>query len=415
MKPFSEKNLKDYLDSKLSAAIRDVESFTNDEIMANSVELLTENVFQNYYVETVIVHEEDLSRRSSEQIRIKKEYDKFNRSLYNKPYIEADGVAFAFFYPYEGDKNLFYYRASRYYSLDSYPDIDINTDSVKISFERALSEIDLKDLDKQFFKLSHSYLSQLKQGIEYANDDVRKFNNMLRTTIYEKIDNKRKNVSKFYEISKVLSIPIEKNDYAKTHITVCRRIKPIKHIYDNTGIYCIEDTDYRDILTSIKHTLSTYERTPYSYRYMHEEDLRNTLIAALNATYKGNANGETFRKNGKTDISIERDNRAAFIAECKMWKGKKQLENALLQLDSYTTWRDCKNALIVFSRNKNFNKVINDAKEELTSISLIKKMEEIDKNEFHIIYNSKSNFGFINQIRIQIYNLYFDDKSEKYQ
>lgn len=87
---------------------------------------------------------------------------------------------------------------------------------------------------------------------------------------------------------------------------------------------------------------------------MQEEDLRNTLLAMLNATYKGNATGETFRRKGKTDICIEMENRAAFVAECKIWKGAKALTNAVRQLNGYLTWRDCKTALIVFVRQKDY-------------------------------------------------------------
>lgn len=59
---------------------------------------------------------------------------------------------------------------------------------------------------------------------------------------------------------------------------------------------------------------------------MQEEDLRNTLLAALNATYKSDAIGEAFINHGKTDICIERENRAAFVSECKMWTGKRVLQ-----------------------------------------------------------------------------------------
>ena len=91
---------------------------------------------------------------------------------------------------------------------------------------------------------------------------------------------------------------------------------------------------------------------------MQEEDLRNTLLAALNSTYLGKATGETFRNNGKTDICIEADDRAAFVAECKMWTGSKAVAKAIHQLDSYLTWRDCKTALIYFVRRKDFISVV---------------------------------------------------------
>ena len=123
----------------------------------------------------------------------------------------------------------------------------------------------------------------------------------------------------------MFEVPIEKKKYAETHIPLKRSIIPVAQHYETSNYYGITDADYRDILQSIKHTGSTYERTPASYKSLHEEDLRNTLLAALNATYKGDATGETFRNAGKTDICIERENRAAFVAECKMWTGQKEV------------------------------------------------------------------------------------------
>ena len=96
--------------------------------------------------------------------------------------------------------------------------------------------------------------------------------------------------------------------YAETHIPLQRHINPVSKHYDTSNYYSITDRDYLEIISTIKHTAPTYERTPGSYKALHEEDLRNTLLATLNATYKGDATGETFRNAGKTDICIEREN-----------------------------------------------------------------------------------------------------------
>jgi hypothetical protein len=47
-----------------------------------------------------------------------------------------------------------------------------------------------------------------------------------------------------------------------------------------------------------------------------------------------------------------------FIAECKFWKGEKQLLETIDQLLSYLSWRDTKAAILVFSRNANFSDVL---------------------------------------------------------
>ena len=159
-------------------------------------------------------------------------------------------------------------------------------------------------------------------------------------------------------------------------------------------------------MVTIKHTASTYERTPASYKALHEEDLRNTLLAALNATYKGDATGETFRNTGKTAICIERENRAAFVAECKMWTGQKEVENAIEQLDGYLTWRDCKTALIYFVRRKDFLKTLNTAESALRAFDRMRNVKTLDKNEFECLFLSRSNPGQQIKMRVMLFNLY---------
>lgn len=205
-----------------------------------------------------------------------------------------------------------------------------------------------------------------------------------------------------------MEVPVEKKDYSKKHVAVERRIVPIAHNYKKEDYYCISDENYGDILETLKHIGSTYERTPASYKGMHEEDLRNTLLASLNATYKGGATGETFRKNGKTDICIEQMNRSAFVAECKMWTGSKAMGEAIKQLDSYLTWRDCKTALIYFVRKKDFLQIIEKAKITLNSIENMREVKEKDKNEFSCVYMSNENPGQLVKIRVMFFNMAYE-------
>ena len=204
----------------------------------------------------------------------------------------------------------------------------------------------------------------------------------------------------------MFEVPIEKKEYAETHIPLKRNIVPVAKHYESSNYYGISDSDYRDILATIKHTASTYERTPTSYKSLLEEDLRNTLLASLNATYKGDATGETFRNSGKTEICIERENRAAFVAECKMWTGQKEVEKAIIQLDNYLTWRDCKAALIFFVRRKDFLRTLDAAESALRAFKNMRNVTAMDKNEFDCLFLSESNPGQQIKLRVMLFNLY---------
>ena len=116
---------------------------------------------------------------------------------------------------------------------------------------------------------------------------------------------------------------------------------------------------YEHILGVIRHEGRTFETTPKTYAVHDEEELRDILVAHLNGHYQGGVTGETFRKKGKTDIRIEEENRAAFVAECKIWRGQEALLKACDQLISYLTWRDCKAAIIIFNKdNSKFTELL---------------------------------------------------------
>ena len=100
------------------------------------------------------------------------------------------------------------------------------------------------------------------------------------------------------------------------------------------------------------------ERSPRAFRNMNEEDLRTHFLVQLNGQYEGQATGETFNYEGKTDILIRSGGRNIFIAECKFWTGSAGLKETLDQLLGYTAWRDTKAAILVFNRDTNTSTVL---------------------------------------------------------
>jgi hypothetical protein len=103
---------------------------------------------------------------------------------------------------------------------------------------------------------------------------------------------------------------------------------------------------------------SVIERSPAAFEKMEEEHLRFLFLVPLNGHYEGQATGETFNFDGKTDILIRVQGRNIFIAECKFWTGSKGLTKTVDQLLGYTSWRDTKTAILLFNRNKDFSAVL---------------------------------------------------------
>lgn len=405
MKPFRDLDLSRVIANRLAAAHEKIDSMTNEIIMANDLEVLAENIYQEFFIEPVTIYEEDFSKRSIKQGKIKKYIVPFERDYASRDYVVVDGIISIFFFPYTGEADLFKCKASTF-SLSGYPDITVDKTTVSIRLERTTSEMKQSNSKENLLKNLENDFNRIRNGISYANNDVSAFNNSLKGQSINWLKEKKNNVETFFSVATMLEVPIEKKEYAETHIPLKRNITPITKHYESSNYYGISDKDYKDILSSIKHTASTYERTPASYKSLHEEDLRNTLLAALNATYKGDATGETFRNNGKTDICIERENRAAFVAECKMWTGQKEVAKAIEQLDSYLTWRDCKTALIYFVRRKDFMKTLEAAEASLKSFEGMKNVTPMDKNEFECLFLSIANPGQQIRMRVMLFNLY---------
>ena len=101
------------------------------------------------------------------------------------------------------------------------------------------------------------------------------------------------------------------------------------------------------------------ERSPQTFSKLKEEEIRDHFLMVLNSHYEGQATGETFNYGGKTDILIRVEGKNVFIAECKFWRGEKELRKTIDQLFRYTSWRDTKTAILLFNKDRDFSSVLN--------------------------------------------------------
>ena len=126
-----------------------------------------------------------------------------------------------------------------------------------------------------------------------------------------------------------------------------------------------------------------------------EPEIRDLILSYLDTHYKGRASGETFHKEGKTDILLKFKDKTKFVAECKIWKGPKYIRNAIVNqlIEKYTTWRDVKTAILIFNRDTKQSTVIEKidpliqtipySEKRLKSKSLTLQKEGVFLYEFH--------------------------------
>ncbi len=64
------------------------------------------------------------------------------------------------------------------------------------------------------------------------------------------------------------------------------------------------------------------ERSPEAFKGMREEDLRQHFLVQLNGQYAGQATGETFNFQGKTDILIRAEEKTFSLRSASSGKGQ---------------------------------------------------------------------------------------------
>ncbi|MGN6395831.1 MAG: hypothetical protein ACTHMI_09720 [Mucilaginibacter sp.] len=123
----------------------------------------------------------------------------------------------------------------------------------------------------------------------------------------------------------------------------------------------LESKVYNDIREVLYHVGQAMERNPSLYLGKKEEALRDIFLLFLETRYESTTGtGEAFNRKGKTDILLKYavDGCNVFVAECKFWKGPKELFKAIDQLLGYLTWRDSKTALMIFVKQPEITKAL---------------------------------------------------------
>lgn len=380
---------------------------SDGQLLGNSHDYLVAYFLEKYTFESLSLGDEDPSMRKQERCKISKYlHDPFDRGMYGRDYVEVDGVRVSFAYPYHGNADLFRCKASTF-SLSGYPSIEVQKGYIVLKSERQIYSNADAPSGREIAAELNSQSESIRSGVEYLARDIAAYNSTLSSSIESALA-KRENLSKkLTNLFAELEIPVEQKKTADGNIALRKKLRlESKPESCETNCY-ISDVIYEEILDIIRNCYATCERTPATYTSLDEEALRDLALVPLNCQYEGRATGETFRNKGKTDISIEEKNRAAFVAECKIWKGRKNFTAAIEQLLGYLTWRDSKTALLIFSRNKNFKEVLQAAKEAWSEDDRCISLKEPRENEFDCKYVFEGKPGDTTRIRVMVFDLYY--------
>lgn len=254
-------------------------------------------------------------------------------------------------------------------------------------------------------------LSEIRYYLGHQKSQIEQANASLPELVKEAVSQRRTRLEKHTAVQKLLNIPLAPRSGAPdvTHLPIRQKlVKPLPPVPNHPPEYGIANDRYEHILSVIRHEGRTYEATPVTFAKHDEEELRDIILAHLNGHYHGDATGEVFRRTGKTDIRIEADNRAAFVAECKVWRGPRELSAAVDQLLGYLTWRDCKASLIIFNKEiSGFSAIQEKVPAELRAHTQFAGDVKLDQaGEWRFTFRAPDDANRLITIHVFLFNLY---------
>lgn len=170
----------------------------------------------------------------------------------------------------------------------------------------------------------------------------------------------------------------------------------------------LPDELYTDVLSTLSAYGRDLETKPRVYIGQDEEGLRDHFLTVLGSRYeRTTATGETFNRQGKTDILLKDDQgHNLFIAECKWWKGPVVFHSTISQLfDNYVTWRDTKLAVLFFVDNKDFSNVLSQIKSEAEQHPYyLSFLTQKDDTSFSFIFRQKDDAAHEVKLEIMLFH-----------
>lgn len=352
---FVDHDLLEHIRSWERQMYGEIDSLSSDYLLGTNVDALCDYFEEKYKLTVPIVKSEAAEADQSEaQIDVSQDRMRFisNRS---RPFY-ITGTAIIFYVPFEGDSELFYCRPSTWTTISPYA--TVGKEEITLRYESTDQDAEKA---RAFYDRN---ISQIQQYLQWVSGDVEPYNRRVREHALTKIESRRSKLLKDKGMTESLGIPLRKREgvpQTYTAPTVRKKVtvaRPPQGAAPNTPEPTLDMDEYEHILSVISNMAKVIERSPDAFRQMNEENLREHFLVQLNGHYEGQATGETFNFQGKTDILIRWEGKNLFIAECKFWKGPESLKRALDQLLGYTTWRDTKTALLLFNRQKNFSTLL---------------------------------------------------------
>ena len=353
----------------------EIDAIDENRLLNTSVDDLCDYFEEKFRIDVPVLHEDRIVVSQEEtKIDVSRDPMRVIRDRSQPFYITGTVVEVTV--PFSGDSEAFKIRPTR--STTVLPSGIVKNSSLVIK----IVGTDLKP--QQVRAQIDRRLGETKEYLEWLRSNASGYNEKIRQLASEQLNRRRQKLLSDQSLVANLGFPLkERNDAPRTFTApnVQRRITPTMPPA-STAPYEPEPTlsndNYEHILSVMTNMVLVMERSPSAFAAMDEEALRSHFLVQLNGHYQGQATGETFNYEGKTDILIRTKRKNIFIAECKYWDGAKKFGEAIDQLLGYVSWRDTKTAIIIFNRNRNFSQVLGAIPDSVRAHPNFKK--DVDDN-----------------------------------
>lgn len=353
-KLFVNRNLKTILKGIEARIISHINA-ENDNYIANvDYDDYIKFIYEEYKVEKIVLREDCISCNSKQGLI----------ETYNEYYSQiryVDGIITDIIIPFNGESFILDSRATTY--TYNPPSGEIIDDKLILRITNTMQFCEAINIEE----ITKDRLADIKQHLEYSHKDIDDFNESIINITKREIDKKLTKFNKFSSFLKTIPYPLKKDESAPNTYEVPTVRKKVTLTKPSVSATIQEPTlsinEYNNILKICSSMALVMERSPKAYAKMDEEAIRTQFLMQLNGQYQGQATGETFNGNGKTDILIRNDNQNIFIGECKFWKGEKAFLDTIDQLLGYVTYRDTKTAILLFVKKNDFTATVSKLKD----------------------------------------------------
>ena len=301
----------------------------------------------------------------------------------------ANGIKVKVKIPYQGNSDYFSIKPSTFRLSIPYASIMSNFIQLEFS-DVSFTPEQLKTNINQNIEHIEFFLNNLKS-------DADSFNRNLESFINNLLESRKKRLLEADNLVANLGFKLEENTTVAKTFSVPIKKQIICPISNNTNPYipepALDNETYNKILTTLQTMSLVIERSPATFKNMDEEAIRTLFLVNLNTHFQGQATGETFNCNGKTDILIRENNKNIFIGECKFWKGERKYIETIDQILGYTSWRDTKTAILIFNKNKDTTKVIETIKQATIQHKNYKRKLSQNEQELKYVFAHNSDMN----------------------